>query len=218
MNMKTSILALSCFLIATASMQAQLVFETTDVEIKAGLMDKQTTAVFRFTNESDKTVAITDLKSSCGCTVPELAKREYAPGESGEIKAVFNFGGRQGIQRKRITVGTTGETYSLAFTTDIPDWASVEPQILRWSINNPPSPKEVRLRIESPDQVELVTPNLVMEHFTVMDVKAGDNEWIYSVVPKNTAERATERVLFKLHAKGEDAGATRELAFHCLIR
>lgn len=209
-----------CFLLLSIGglNASELVFETSEVEVQAGLMDKQSTALYRFTNTSDKPVVITKLKSSCGCTVPELAKREYAPGESGEIKAVFKFGGRHGVQRKRITVSTNEESYSLLLTTVIPNWATITPQIVRWSIGNAPSPKEIRLQIESPENIELVEPQINMQHFTVMDVKTAENEWVYSIVPKNTNTRATERVTFKLRATDGSDETTREMAFHCLIR
>ncbi|NDV62302.1 DUF1573 domain-containing protein [Puniceicoccales bacterium CK1056] len=211
--------ALCFLLLSMGSLPASsLVFETTEVEIKAGLMDDQSTGLYRFTNAGDEPVVITNLKSSCGCTVPELAKREYAPGESGEIKAVFKFGSRHGVQRKRITVSTSEENYSLLLTTTIPNWATITPQIVRWTIGNAPSPKEIRLRIESPENIELVEPQFNMQHFTVMDVKTADNEWVYSIAPKNTDKRATERVTFQLRATNGSDETTREMAFHCLIR
>ncbi len=40
---------------------------------------------FRFTNRSDRTVTVTDLKPSCGCLNPRLEKRVYQPNESGEF-------------------------------------------------------------------------------------------------------------------------------------
>lgn len=42
-------------------------------------------ARFRFTNRGQHPVHITELKPSCGCLNPRLAKRDFAPGESGEI-------------------------------------------------------------------------------------------------------------------------------------
>lgn len=219
MNMKAINPFLCFLLLAFAGARAgQLQFETQEVEVKADLLDNQTTALYRFTNTSDQTVAITHLKSSCGCTVPELEKREYAPGESGEIKAVFNFGNRHGVQRKRITVATDDETYQLLFTTHIPDWATIQPQILRWTMGDPPAPKEIRLSIASPDNVELVESALNPEHFEIMEVKTGEDEWIFSVVPKSTAVRATERITFKLRGTNGTAETIRQMPFHCLIR
>lgn len=42
-------------------------------------------AKFRFRNRGKTPVHITDLKPSCGCLAPRLAKRDFAPGETGEI-------------------------------------------------------------------------------------------------------------------------------------
>lgn len=42
-------------------------------------------AKFRFENRGKKPVHISNLVPSCGCLAPRLAKREFAPGESGEI-------------------------------------------------------------------------------------------------------------------------------------
>jgi len=40
---------------------------------------------FTFRNTGDKTVRVTELKPSCGCLNPQLAKRVYQPGEAGEF-------------------------------------------------------------------------------------------------------------------------------------
>ena len=212
-------IALFLFLLVAGSLQGrQLVFESTDIEIESSLMDDQATAVFRFTNESDRPAVITRLKSSCGCTVPELEKREYAPGESGEIIAVFKFGHRRGIQHKRVTVLTPEETFQLSLKTEIPEWGKISPQILRWSIGNDKDPKEVKLRIPSSNNIELIEPDLEMKHFTVTDVRPGKNEWTFTVIPKDTAARATERATLQLRVTDGTAEAMKQMAFHCLIR
>jgi hypothetical protein len=44
---------------------------------------------FKFTNTGQGLLKITNVKSTCGCTVAQLDKKEYAPGESGTIKATY---------------------------------------------------------------------------------------------------------------------------------
>jgi hypothetical protein len=61
-------------------------------------------ASFPFTNTGTGTLVISDIKAACGCTVPTLAKRQYQPGERGEIKIVFDPKAKQGPTRKEITV------------------------------------------------------------------------------------------------------------------
>jgi len=48
------------------------------------------TCEFKFKNTGDALLKITKIQSTCGCTVPKLAKKEYAPGESGAINVVYN--------------------------------------------------------------------------------------------------------------------------------
>jgi len=47
------------------------------------------TAKFKFTNTGDEVLKITKIKAGCSCTVPELKKKEYAPGESGTISVTY---------------------------------------------------------------------------------------------------------------------------------
>jgi hypothetical protein len=60
--------------------------------------------IFKFTNTSDRTITIKSVTATCGCTVPQLAKKVYAPGEAGEIKVQFNPTNRRGPQQKGVTV------------------------------------------------------------------------------------------------------------------
>ena len=62
------------------------------------------THTFKFTNRTDRRVAIHSATGSCGCTVPALAKKVYEPGESGEMVVTFNPQNRRGPQPKQITV------------------------------------------------------------------------------------------------------------------
>ena len=44
---------------------------------------------FEFTNKGDAELKITKTHAPCGCTVPNLKKKKYAPGESGKIDVKF---------------------------------------------------------------------------------------------------------------------------------
>lgn len=59
---------------------------------------------FRFKNVGDKPLVISNVTASCGCTVPEIPKKPYAPGETGVIKAAFNSSGKVGSQSKQVNV------------------------------------------------------------------------------------------------------------------
>jgi hypothetical protein len=89
----------------------------------------EVTHVFKFTNNSDKTLRIT-ARGSCGCTVPTLAKDSYAPGEAGEITAKFNPKRRNGHQTKQITVmfdDPEMKNMQLEITADVQALVLVDP-------------------------------------------------------------------------------------------
>jgi len=68
--------------------------------------DDKVTTVFPFTNLGGETLIITNVRTSCGCTVPELTQKEYAPGQSGQITVTFNPAGKRGQNIKAIHVTT----------------------------------------------------------------------------------------------------------------
>lgn len=106
-------------------------------------------AVYKFTNTSDRPVTITEATASCGCTVPSLDKKVYQPGESGELKAIFTLGSRQGEQRKTITVNTeTGgeqNQYNLMLEVDIPVPVTLTPRVRFWSVGEQAEAQEVAI-------------------------------------------------------------------------
>lgn len=85
--------------------QAQAKIEFKSETIDYGQIDKGSDGlrVFEFTNTGDQALVISDVKSSCGCTVPEKPKDPIAPGKTGEIKVKYDTK-RVGPIRKTVTV------------------------------------------------------------------------------------------------------------------
>ncbi len=59
---------------------------------------------FIFTNTGKSDLLISDVSTSCGCTVPTYPKTPIKPGKSGTIKVTFNSAGKHGFQTKNIVV------------------------------------------------------------------------------------------------------------------
>lgn len=60
---------------------------------------------YKFKNTGDKNLILINVKGSCGCTVPEdWPKDPIPPGETGEIKVVFDSQGRVGNVKKNVRV------------------------------------------------------------------------------------------------------------------
>lgn len=59
---------------------------------------------FTFTNTGDAPLIISSVRATCGCTVPTWSKEPIEPGDSEEIKVVFDSEGKSGTQTKDITI------------------------------------------------------------------------------------------------------------------
>jgi len=89
------LIAIAIFVFAgLATAQAQ---KTAKIEFKSETIDygeimkgSDGVRVFEFTNVGDAPLVITDVKSSCGCTVPKKPEEPVMPGETGEIEVKYN--------------------------------------------------------------------------------------------------------------------------------
>ncbi len=64
--------------------------------------------VFKFTNKTKISIGIYLVTTSCGCTTAEYSTKEYAPGESGEIKVKYaNDKGAHELSESLIVYFTT---------------------------------------------------------------------------------------------------------------
>jgi len=64
---------------------------------------------FKFTNAGKVSLLISDVRSTCGCTVPKWPKEAIPPGEQNQISVVFDTAGKKERQHKLITI--TANTY-----------------------------------------------------------------------------------------------------------
>ncbi|MFM9996269.1 MAG: DUF1573 domain-containing protein [Phycisphaerales bacterium] len=117
--------------------QGHLKFEAITHDFGRIMDTKDVEHVFRFTNAGPSSVVLNEPKGSCGCTIPKMAKFDYAPGESGEIKVIFKPAGKAGArQTQSVTVSyqdsadqaTIMPTSTLTIFADVRTAVSVEPK------------------------------------------------------------------------------------------
>lgn len=60
--------------------------------------------IFKFENTGTAALVISNVQTTCGCTVPQWPRTAIAPGEKHELKVVFNSKGKMGRQNKIITI------------------------------------------------------------------------------------------------------------------
>ncbi|SDR95968.1 Protein of unknown function [Formosa sp. Hel1_31_208] len=69
--------------------------------------------VFEFTNTGNAPLIITNVKSTCGCTVPKKPEGPIMPGETGEIEVKYDTN-RVNPIRKTITVTSNADRPTVA--------------------------------------------------------------------------------------------------------
>lgn len=84
--------------------EAKLVFENETHDFGKVTEGDQLEYTFKFKNEGNTLLEIQDVKTSCGCTVAKLDTFNFEPGQSGEIKTVFDTDKRSGQVHRTITV------------------------------------------------------------------------------------------------------------------
>jgi hypothetical protein len=81
--------SLSIVLAQVPTDQPRIKFESTTFDMGQIKPESKNLATYTFTNVGKSTLKILDIQKTCGCTPFELAKREYAPGESGTLKVEY---------------------------------------------------------------------------------------------------------------------------------
>lgn len=185
---------------------ANLEWSNPRVEQAATLDQEKAEASFHFKNTSTQKISIVDIRTSCGCTTATLEQRTYAPGEEGEIKAVFNLTGRSGIQEKVIQVlsdDAPEKPASLVFIVSIPEAFTIEPRLLIWKKSDAPAePAEQSATLISPHHIPFLVRSVQSENpdFEAKLVTEEEGQRFRIVVkPKSSSKegRTTVRIQFE---------------------
>jgi len=132
-----SILLLSVSLLSIA--QGKFSFTEESHDFKSVIEGVKATHVFKFTNVGNEPIVITAVRASCGCTTPEWPKEPIAPGQTSEIKAIYNSKGRLGNFNKSIRV--TSNAVEVTKTLYIKGIVSKEPPRVYTTAEKASSPK-----------------------------------------------------------------------------
>ncbi|EDM45212.1 hypothetical protein SCB49_03789 [unidentified eubacterium SCB49] len=100
---KLVLIAIMAFVGLSASAQAKISFKSDTVDYGEVAKGADGVRVFEFTNTGDAPLMITEVKSSCGCTVPKKPDGPIAPGASSTIQVKYDTN-RVGPIRKTVTV------------------------------------------------------------------------------------------------------------------
>ncbi|MEM9480741.1 MAG: DUF1573 domain-containing protein [Verrucomicrobiota bacterium] len=172
---------------------AQLTFPETEIEKSMEASEDTTTVTFRFENKSDAEIKIEEVKTSCVCLTAKTDKESYAPGDSGEVTAVFKVGNASGEVRKYVNVSssTSGKKHAterLGVKISIPEIITIEPKMLEWSTGEEMVPKKFTVSIDyaSPIQIIKVTSSREQFGHTITTVEEG-KKYEIEVTPEDTS-------------------------------
>lgn len=84
--------------------QAVISFEKTEHDFGTVLQGEVVSCSFRFTNTGSAPLLLSEVTSSCGCTVVDYPHEPIAPGKTGAIKATYDSKGHHGFQSRTLTV------------------------------------------------------------------------------------------------------------------
>jgi Protein of unknown function (DUF1573) len=189
------------FFALAGSALGQLTWENPEQTFDAKSSDRAVLAIYRFTNVGTQSVKIQDVKPSCGCTTAALSKTEFAPGESGEIKAKFIFGGRTGKQDKAIAVTTSANSEqptTLRLVVNIKETVDIQPAFVMWMAGEPAVSKTIRITIaeDAPIKVASVVSDDPGVKVQMSELRTG-KEYELQVTPDDTREPAVATLMIK---------------------
>jgi Protein of unknown function (DUF1573) len=83
---------------------------SSDTQYTGEILDTEVVHLsYLFRNIGEGPLTITQVKPSCGCTVPELEKKTYMAGEQGTLEVSFDPKGKKGAVARSITVFTDAD-------------------------------------------------------------------------------------------------------------
>lgn len=179
-----------------AALQWEAMVRTPEIALGAS----QVAAEFPFTNTGKEPVVILSLRASCGCTVPELEKRAYAPGESGVIKATFTIGERQGAQHSVIYVQTddpSGAPLQLHLHLNIPQPLEITPRVVSWAQNEANEPKQIEIQVHPHSGIDLTgVESKDRGYAAILKPSGTKGKYVVEIHPDSTASQS--RAVFQL--------------------
>lgn len=190
---RTCLVAVALILFALQRCPAELLWEKPIQEFQRSPEDRYVEAHFKFRNAGKAPVTIRTVRTSCGCTTAQLAKKTYVPGEEGEIVAKFTFGGRTGAQRKTIRVYTDEEPSQesvLDMRVFVDQALEISPKLVFWRTGEPGEPKVIQVTADParPIRIRSVSTSNPQIVASLSTVKPGERYTI-SVRPSDTSRK-----------------------------
>ncbi len=140
-------------LVSVSVCAQELTVSPSSVDLGTMLQHRKSEGLFEITNDGEKTVTITEVKSNCGCTTALPAKDRLAPGESTELKVTFDSGFFLGRQEKQVYLRTDEpHQYTLFVYAEVVKPYSVEPSMVIIKEGSGTAEQTLRIRANGENQ------------------------------------------------------------------
>lgn len=139
---------------------------------------------YSFKNIGNATLKIDRIQSTCGCTVPQLKKKEYAPGESGVIKITFRAPSTKGSVTKHLYIMSNDPKqprFELSVKVSVAVKVSISPENVKLHLNE-----------DNAGMPKIVVKSLDEREFSIKSITIGRE---VMKVPFDPAKKAKEFVL-----------------------
>ena len=161
---------------------------------------------FHFRNAGSAPVRIVAVQTSCGCTTAALAKEIYAPGESGDLRVTYRFGGQVGAQEKTVTVTTSDAPDAptvLVLHVQIPELFTISPRLLWWSVGDAPVEKQADVAVNPAVKTAVTLAAAPDPGITARLVARQDgHDFVLILQPASTKEVLRARVDLRIVPEG----------------
>lgn len=151
---------------------AGLDFPTALKEIEAPADAKKVTVDFEFSNRTGKTVKIVKYDAGCSCMAVSVkdGKLDYAPGESGLLRADFEMGNFSGTVDKAIALWLDDDpmekpSVTLTVRVHIPVLVSIEPKTVKWETTGDATPQSIRITMNHSEPIHVKGVTLTSKAF-----------------------------------------------------
>ncbi|MFA5291712.1 MAG: DUF1573 domain-containing protein [Phycisphaerae bacterium] len=160
---------------------ARIKFDSTEHDFGTIGPDSLNTCKFTFKNAGKDVLKIDRLQGTCKCTVPDLKKKEYAPGESGEITVEFHAPKYQGNTSQHIMVFSNDSDTPRA-ELEIKAYVQLQVQV---------KPEQINLSLVDPDAGTgpITIISVDGEKFAVTKVESAGNVVSFAIDPNNMSDK-----------------------------
>jgi hypothetical protein len=154
--------------------------------------DSVNTCMFGFSNTGTAALQITQTRGTCKCTVPDLQKKDYAPGESGELSVQFHAPTSQGPTSQHIIVSSNdpeNPRVELTIQAHVQLQVRVAPETMSLSLVDSNNAGAVAITLKSLDNEQFAITNINTESgvFTI-DFDPNNISDTHTLYPKVNVE------------------------------